>query len=96
MATLDLAPYAALLVTFLLAVCIAIMFFFMRDRAHAPLHTVQRLVWCPRYRRAAMVEFNERVQTGLAVRTVRHCSQRRPGELCGEGCVWEAGSVPKP
>jgi len=66
MATLDLASYAAVLVTFLLGVCIAILFFFMRDREHAPLHTVRRLVWCPRHERTAMVEFNERIQTGLA------------------------------
>jgi len=96
MATLDLASYAAVLVTFLLGVCIAILFFFMRDREHAPLHAVRRLVWCPRHERTAMVEFNERIQTGLALRTVRHCPLRRPGELCGEGCAWESACVPEP
>jgi len=50
-------------------------------------HPVTRSVWCARHKRRVMVEFTERVQTGMMLRRVRHCPVRRQGERCGEGCV---------
>lgn len=93
MPAVDWSAYTALLVTVLLGGCVAVLLS-MLDREKVPLHDVRRRVWCPRHRRTAMVEFSERVQTGMAFRTVRHCPLRREGEQCGEGCAWESGSDP--
>jgi hypothetical protein len=95
MPALDWSAFMPVLVIVLLAGCGALLLS-MLDRENVPLHEVRRRIWCPRHKRIAMVEFNERVQTGMAFRTVRHCPLRRQGEQCGEGCVWESGSVPTP
>jgi hypothetical protein len=85
---IDWSAYAGLLVAALLGLCVAVLVS-MRDRTHAPPHIVHRRVRCPQHGRTAMVEFTERVQTGVALRSVRHCPLRREGEQCGEGCAWE-------
>jgi hypothetical protein len=91
---LTTASVGALVVVFL-GVCVAALMS-MWDRAHVPPHKVMRWVWCPRYERTARVDFIERVQTGFTVRKVEHCPLRRPGEHCGEGCVWERTVYPAP
>jgi len=42
----------------------------------------------------AVVEFNERVQTGMAFRSAHNCPLRKPGEKCGEGCAFQATQWP--
>jgi hypothetical protein len=88
MPTLDLAAHAGLIVIVVLAALFGLLVY-LRDPVHAAPHTVSRAVRCPRRGRTAVVEFNERVQTGFAVRQVRQCPLRHEGEDCGEGCVWE-------
>jgi hypothetical protein len=95
MSAIDWSAYAALLIAILLGGCIALLLT-MLDRVHEPLHVIRRQVWCPRYKRVTAVEFDERVQTGMAFRSVRACALRRAGEKCGDGCVCESGSVPIP
>jgi len=89
MATLDLAALAPVLMVLLLVAFFAALFA-MRDTTHAAPHVVSRRVWCSRHNRAAVVEFIERVQTGMAIRHVLHCPLRDEGERCGEACTWEA------
>lgn len=88
MPSMDLAAYAGVIVVAIFGACVAALVA-MRDTTHAAPHTVSRWVRCPRHERVAMVDFTERMQTGLAMRTVLHCPLRRPGESCGEGCRWE-------
>lgn len=93
MPTLDLAVYAGLLVIGLFALCATVLVL-MRDKAYEPWHAAARWVWCPRYERWAWVEFTERVQTGLAIRRVRHCPLRHEGKRCGDGCAFDpAGTL---
>jgi hypothetical protein len=89
MPSIDLSAYAGLLIIILLVGCFGTLFH-MRDRDHAAPRLVSRFVWCPRHQRTVAVEFNERVQTGMASRTVQHCPLRAENERCGEGCAWEA------
>ncbi len=93
MPTIDLSAYAGLLIIILLIGCFGALVL-MRDRGHAAPRVVSHVVWCPRHRRTVAVEFNERVQTGMAFRTVRHCPLRAENERCGEGCVWEPAQPP--
>jgi hypothetical protein len=88
MPTIDLAAYAGFLIVFMLALCLVALVL-MADTTHVAPHMVLRRVHCGRYGRTAEVEFTERVQCGLALRSVRHCPLRRQGEDCGEACVWE-------
>jgi len=73
------------LVMLLFAVCVAAILL-MRDRTWAPPRRVSRALWCDARRGHAVVEFIERVETGMVVRSVLRCSLRDPGERCGEGC----------
>jgi hypothetical protein len=95
MTWIDVSSFVALLVTLMLVGCVAALMS-MLDRANQPLHVTRRLIWCPHYKRTTTVEFSERLQTGMALRTVRHCPLRREGEPCGEGCACESGVVPTP
>lgn len=93
MPPIDPVASAGVFVALLLGGCIAVLIG-MRDTAHSPPHAVWRWTWCPRHERAVMAEFMERVQTGLATRSVTQCPLRRPGEQCGEGCRWEPTRSP--
>lgn len=90
MPTIDMAVYAplSLLVVILLAAFFAALVS-MRDPIEDVPHLVSRWVWCAQHGRSVMVNFTERVQTGLVMRSVRHCPLQRPGERCGEACAWE-------
>ena len=93
MQTFDWAAYTGpLLVVALLA--IFALFVSLRDPEHAAPRLVSRAVWCPRHKRLTVVEFNERVQTGMAFRRAHHCPLRKPGENCGEECAWQATLSP--
>ena len=90
---LDLAAYTGpLLIVALLAVVALLVS--LRDQEHAAPRLVSRTVWCPRHKRMAVVEFNERVQTGMAFRSAHNCPLRKPGEKCGEGCAVQATQWP--
>jgi hypothetical protein len=78
----------AAVIVVLLGLCFAVLLS-MWDWTSVPVHTTFRRVRCPRHGRPVRVEFVERVRTGFAIRTVRHCPLRAPGERCGENCVWE-------
>lgn len=95
MPTIDLAAYAGVLIVVLLALC-CLALVLMADTTHVAPHAVVRQVRCSRYGRIAQVEFIERVQSGLCLRSVRHCSLRRAGEHCGEACAWEPMRPPAP
>ncbi len=73
------------LVILLFAICVAAILL-MRDRASAPPRRVSRALWCDARQGHAVVEFIERVETGMVVRSVLRCSLRGPGDRCGEGC----------
>jgi hypothetical protein len=88
MPTVDLAAYTPLLVVILFAAFFAVLVS-MRDPIKAAPHPVSRWVWCAPHGRSVMVDFTERTQTGLVMRSVRHCPLRRRGEHCGEACAWE-------
>ena len=88
MPTIDVAAYTGVFVIVLWAVVFGLLVY-LRDPAHVAPHAVSRVVWCPQHERQVLVEFTERVQTGLAVRRVRHCPLRGPGERCGERCAWK-------
>jgi hypothetical protein len=85
MPALDLTP---VLVIGLLVVLLAVLVH-LRDPHNVAPHAVSRWVWCAVHKRATVVEFSERVQTGIVLRRVRHCPLRRPGERCGDVCVWQ-------
>ena len=85
---IDLAPYAGALIVVLMLLCFVALLSII-DTRHVPPHVVLRTVHCARYDRRADVVFDERVQTGLTIRTVRRCPLRREGERCGEACAWE-------
>lgn len=93
MPAIDLTPVlVVLLLLGLLGVLV-----YLRDPVNVAPHSVTRWVWCAPHRRAAMVEFTERVQTGILLRRVRHCPLRRPGEHCGNVCVWKpTRQAPRP
>ena len=93
MPTIDYASYAGLMVIVSLAAIVAVLFY-LRDPARVARHNVARAVRCPRHGRTVVVDFSERVQTGFAIRQVRHCPLRREGEDCGEDCVWESVVAP--
>jgi hypothetical protein len=95
MPTIDLAAYAGFLIVVLLALCFLALVL-MADTTHAAPHVVVRRVRCGRYGRTAQVEFTERIQSGLSLRSVRHCPLRHEGERCGEACVWEPTYPPAP
>jgi hypothetical protein len=69
----------------LLAVCVAAILL-MRDRTSAPSRRVSRALWCDAQQNHAVVEFVERVQTGMVIRSVLQCSLRGSGHRCGEEC----------
>jgi hypothetical protein len=91
MSAIDLA--APVLVVVLLAVFFATLVY-LRDPVRMGPRAVWRWVWCPRRGRTTMVEFTERVQTGMALRSVRQCPLRREGEPCGEECAWQPTLAP--
>jgi hypothetical protein len=95
MPTIDLAAYTGFLIVFLLVLCVVALVL-MADTTSVAPHVVLRRVRCGRYGRTAQVEFTERIQCGLAIRTVRHCPLRHEGEHCGEACAWEPTWPPKP
>jgi len=83
---LDPWAYAALLVAGLLVLCVAVIVA-LRDRSWAAPRRVSRWVWCPQHERAVMVDFSERMETGMLLRSVDHCPVRRPDERCGDLCI---------
>jgi len=85
LAVLD--PYVALglAMTGTLVACLAILFL-MRDTTFAPPRKVSESVYCPTYERRVVVDFIDRVRTGLRYRSVEHCPLREEDERCGEDC----------
>jgi hypothetical protein len=86
LAALDPYAVAATTMVLTLAVCVASLVL-LRDRESAPPRFVTWKVWCgERGGRRAVVDFVERVQTGLRLREVRGCSLRGDGQRCSEEC----------
>src|SRR5512140_248275 len=96
---LSFDPYifAALLMGFVLAVCLAIMFV-MRDRESTPPHMISRSVWCRERGQVATVDFVERMHTGIVLRTVQRCSARqgRCRQACRDLPASETSPAPLP
>lgn len=80
-------PYTvfALGLVLLLSLCLLALFE-IRDRQWTPPHPVSESVWCPAHGQRVVVDFVERVETGLTLRSVEHCPLRGAGERCGEEC----------
>lgn len=83
---LDPFAVAATALVAILAACVAILVL-MRDRESAPPRLISWQVWCAERGQRAVVDFVERVQTGLRMREVRQCSLLQPGERCSEECA---------
>lgn len=83
----SLDPYAVAATTLVLslAICVAILVL-LRDREFSPPRLVTWRVWCAERGGRAVVDFVERVQTGLRLREVRRCSLRGASERCSEDC----------
>jgi hypothetical protein len=60
--------------------------FLMRDPESAPPRVVSRSVWCAAHRQQTTVDFVERIETGLPIRTVQQCPLRDTGEPCNQEC----------
>ncbi|HUI25403.1 MAG TPA: hypothetical protein VL403_04895 [Candidatus Kryptonia bacterium] len=80
-------PYVALGLGLLgaLTICMAILFF-MRDTTWVSPTTVSESVYCSTHRRRVVVDFVDRVDTGLRFRSVEHCPLRAADERCNEDC----------
>ena len=87
---IDMQVMAAL-ATGLFLFCCVVLFYCIRDTTSAPLRRVTRTVWCPTRERRAIVDFNERVVTGIAIRKVEGCSLLEHGERCSGPCVTNLG-----
>ena len=89
-------PYVALGLGLLsaLVTCVATLFF-MRDTTWAPPTVVSESVYCSTHGRRIVVDFVDRVQTGLRFRSVEHCPLRAADERCGEDCC-VVRHVPEP
>jgi hypothetical protein len=79
-------------IVLLLGACVLILYG-IRDRRWAPPRRVTRAVWCPSRNRRAIVDFTERVDTGLVVRTVEQCSLLDEGERCSGPCAHGLGAA---
>lgn len=89
----DIYIVAGLSVAIFLALCVAVMYS-MRDSRSAPSRVVSRSVWCAPHRECAAVDFVERVETGLTIRSVERCSLRGEHEHCAEDCVLLLAETP--
>ncbi len=85
LAALDPYAVAATMLVLALAACVATLVL-LRDRESSPPRLVIWKVWCRERGGRAVVDFVERVHTGLRLREVRHCSLRGAGERCSEEC----------
>ena len=85
LAALDPYAVAATIMVLTLAACVASLVL-LRDRESAPPRLVTWKVWCSERGGRAVVDFVERVHTGLRLREVRRCSLRGDGEHCHEEC----------
>ncbi len=89
LAALDPFAIAGMAVAFLLFLCVGALFL-MRDPESAPPRPVTRSVWCSVHRQRTTVDFIERVQTGLPIRTVQRCALRDTRESCNLECCDQA------
>jgi hypothetical protein len=85
LAGLDPSALAGGFVALLLLLCVVALFL-MRDPDSEPPHVVSRSIWCAARRRQTTVEFVERVETGLPIRTVQRCALRDAGGPCNQEC----------
>ena len=86
---LDPFAIAGISVAFLLFLCVGALFL-MRDPESSPPREVSRSVWCSVYRERTTVDFIERIQTGLPIRTVQRCTLRDARESCNLECCDQA------
>jgi hypothetical protein len=82
---IDLDILVAVVLGLLMASCVGIMCL-MRDREWAPPQLLPRTLRCEAKGRRAQVDFIERVEAGLRMRSVQHCSIRGGTERCREQC----------
>ena len=80
-------PYMifSLFVSFLLTLCLVVMFL-MRAPYAVPPHPVRQTLWCAGRRHSARVDFVEWVETGMVHRSVERCSLRAPEGRCDAAC----------
>ncbi len=86
---LDPLAIAGMSVAFLLFLCVGALFL-MRDPESAPSRAVSRSVWCSVHQQRTTVDFIERVETGLCIRTVERCALRDTREPCNLECCDQA------
>jgi hypothetical protein len=85
LAGLDPSALAGGFVALLLLLCVVALFL-MRDPESAPPRVVSRSIWCRAQRKQTTVDFVERVETGLPIRTVQRCALRDTGGPCNHEC----------
>ena len=87
---MDMQVVAAL-ATGLALICCVLLLYYIRDKTWSPLRRFTQTVWCPTHERRATVDFNERVSTGIANRSVEACSLLERGERCSGPCLASLG-----
>ena len=80
-------PYVllSLFISFLLTLCLVILFA-MRDPHAVPPHRISRRVWCAGRQRRTRVDFIEWVDTGMVHRSVQQCALRGADGRCDGAC----------